>query len=152
MLLALVLAIGISSAPLPEPIAAWRPDIVLLVAIYMAIHQPQRMVISAAVITGLILDTQQGTPLGQYALAHTIAVYLPLRLHQRLLMVPVWQSTLSVILFTAIGQFVLFWCNGATDNNIGAWAYLKPLASNALFWPPVMLMLDALRIGKARAT
>lgn len=152
--LALALAIGlvIAAAPLPGGLSAWRPDLVLLVVIYSAIHQPDRFIISAALISGLLLDAQHATPLGQYAFAHVVAVYLPLKLHQRMQLVPVWQSTLSVILFTALGQFVLFWCNGATGNDLGAGAYLKPLVANALVWAPLMLALDTLRHGRPQKT
>ncbi|MEM6819564.1 MAG: rod shape-determining protein MreD [Pseudomonadota bacterium] len=152
LLLAGVVGLGVASAPLPAALSAWRPDLALLVVIYVAIHQPRQYVIAWAVITGVLLDAQHATPLGQYALAHIVAVYLPLRLHQRLVLLPVWQSTLSVILFTALAQFVLFWCNGATGNNVAAAAYIKPMLANAICWPPLMLALDTLRLGQPQRT
>ncbi|MEO0577021.1 MAG: hypothetical protein AAF004_16310, partial [Pseudomonadota bacterium] len=62
-----------------------------------------------------------------------------------------WQSVLTTIVILALYQFVLFWCNGATGNDLGAKAYLAPLASDLLVWPLVLILLDAMRLGRPTA-
>ena len=150
--LALLVGLGLTAAPLPGVVSAFRPDWLALILIYQAVHAPHRFVLTSALVIGLLLDALYVTPLGQYALALVISVYLPLRLHQRLVLVPIWQSTLTAVFSTALYQFVLFWCNGATGNDLGAGAYLKPLIANALVWPPLVLLLDTLRHGRPQKT
>ena len=146
---ALILALLLSAHPLPEWLAPFRPDWVAVTMIYLSIHTPRRLVLTQAFVVGLLLDALHGTPLGQYALALLLCCYLPMKLHLRLMLVPVWQSMMSVALFTAIYQFVLFWCNGATGNAIGAGFYLWPILTNALAWPIVLALTDRLRLGPA---
>ncbi|MEM1439008.1 MAG: rod shape-determining protein MreD [Pseudomonadota bacterium] len=145
---ALIIALGLSAQPLPGWMAPARPDWVALVLIYLGIHTPQRLVLVQAVVAGLLLDALQGTPLGQHVLALVLCCYLPLKLHLRLMLVPIWQTMLLTAVFTAIYQFVMFWINGATGNDIGAAFYLWPLASNAIVWPLLLTLLDVARLGR----
>ncbi|MEM7612649.1 MAG: rod shape-determining protein MreD [Pseudomonadota bacterium] len=145
--LALILALALSAQPLPDWAQVWRPDWIALVMIYLAIHSPRQFILGSALLVGLLLDALYGTPLGQYALSLIICCYPALKLHLRLMLVPIWQTTLSAVLFTALYQFMLFWCNGATGNDPGAASYLAPLLSNAIVWPLVLAALDRLRLG-----
>ena len=149
--LALVAALALAAHPLPQWLAPFRPDWVALVIIYQAIHTPRRLILVQALLAGLLLDALHGTPLGQYALALVVTAYLPLKLHLRLLLVPIWQTTLSIVLFLAVYQFILFWANGATGNDIGASFYVWPLVGNAIVWPAVLVLLDTLRLGRRRS-
>lgn len=148
---AILIALALAAHPLPGPFSPARPDWVALVLIYLGIHTPQRLVLVQAVVAGLLLDALQGTPLGQHVLALVLCCYLPLKLHLRLSLVPIWQTMLLTAVFTAIYQFVLFWCNGATGNDIGANFYLWPPVTNALVWPIVLTLLDRTRLGRRSA-
>lgn len=144
----LIVALILTSQPLPNWAHAFRPDWVALVLIYIGIYTPQRFVLTSALLCGLLLDAIHGTPLGQYALALVVCSYIPLKLHLRLVLVPIWQSVLTTVVIVAIYQFVLFWCNGATGNDVGALAYLAPLVSDMLVWPFILVLLDLLRLGR----
>lgn len=145
---AVLVALVLSAVPLGDVLAPFRPDWVLLVLIYMAIHMPQRFVLTTAVASGLVLDAMNGTPLGQYPLAMVIALYFPLRLHLRLTLAPIWQSIGSMAVFVAVYQFMLFWINGATDNNVGLFNYLWPVVTAVLVWPLLLVILDTARLGR----
>ncbi|MEM8547514.1 MAG: rod shape-determining protein MreD [Pseudomonadota bacterium] len=145
---ALIAAFVFTAMPLPGGAATARPDWVALVLVYAAIFMPQRWILTTAMIAGLLLDALQGTPLGQYALALAIAVFGPLRLHLRLSLVPVWQSMSATLVALALYQFVLFWCNGATGNDLGALAYLVPVVTGTLAWPVLVFLLDAARLER----
>ena len=148
---ALVLALMLATHPLPGVLAPTRPDWVALVIIYLGIHSPHRWVLAQALVAGLCLDAMLGTPLGQYALALSVCAYLPMKLHLRLALVPIWQTMLTALLFTAVYQFVLFWCNGTMGNEVGAVYYLWPLFSNVIVWPIVLLTLDRVSRSARRA-
>lgn len=146
--LALLTALVLSAMPLTETLAPFRPNWVALIVLYMAIYTPRQYVLTSALITGLIMDALFATPLGQHALALIIASYAPHKLHLRLMLVPIWQSTATALVFIAIYQFVLFWVNGATNNDVGAAFYLWPLVSAIIVWPITMVILDTLRLGR----
>lgn len=150
-LIGLIVALILTSQPLPGWLNLFRPDWVALVLVYLAIFTPQRLVLTSAVLCGLLLDAIHGTPLGQYALALVVCIYIPLKLHLHLVLVPIWQSVLTTLVIMAIYQFALFWCNGAIGNDLGATAYLAPLASDMLFWPVVLALLDLMHLGRPTA-
>ena len=150
--LALLIALLLSAVPLSEAMAPFRPDWVALVLIYIAIYTPGQWLLTSAVVAGLVMDALFATPLGQYSLALIIACYLPHKLHLRLMLVPIWQSTVSAVLFVAAYQFVLFWVNGANNNDVGAGFYLWPIVSAALVWPMLLVILDTARLGRRTKT
>ncbi|MEM7764872.1 MAG: rod shape-determining protein MreD [Pseudomonadota bacterium] len=148
--IALIFALVLSAVPLPEFLAAHRPDWVALVLLYMAIYTPGHWLMTSALIAGLVMDALFGAPLGQYALALIVACYLPHKLHLRLMLVPIWQATLTALLFLAVYQFVLFWVNGATNNDIGAAFHLWPIVSAIIVWPLTLVILDTARLGRRK--
>ena len=148
VLLALIVALALSAQPLPEWLAPFRPDWVAMVMIYWAMHMPRRFTLAAAFSAGLLLDALHGTPIGQHALALVLLCYLPLKLHLRLAVVSVTQTTLWVVVCLALYHFVLFWCNGATGKFVAITFYWGPLIGSAMLWPLLLLSLDNLRRGR----
>ncbi|MFK8051549.1 MAG: rod shape-determining protein MreD [Woeseiaceae bacterium] len=146
--LALIIALALSALPLSETLAPYRPDWVALVLLYMSIYTPRQWVLTCALLAGLMMDALYAVPLGQHALALVIATYAPHRLHLRLMLVPIWQSIATAVAYIAIYQFILFWINGATDNDIGAAFYLWPLISAIIVWPLTLVILDTVRLGR----
>ncbi|MEM9171172.1 MAG: rod shape-determining protein MreD [Pseudomonadota bacterium] len=148
---ALIVAFMLSAIPLPAMISPFRPDWIALVMIYIAIFTPQRWVLTTAMVAGLLLDVLQGTLLGQHPLALMVCLYAPLKLHLRLTLVPIWQSMLATASALALYQFALFWCNGATGNELGLKAYLAPLVTGTLVWPLLLVGIDILRLERVNS-
>ncbi|MEN7342642.1 MAG: rod shape-determining protein MreD [Pseudomonadota bacterium] len=152
LVLALLIALLLSAVPLSESLAPFRPDWVALVLLYMAIYTPNQWLMTSAFFCGLIMDALFATPLGQYSLALIIACYFPHKLHLRLMLVPIWQSTVSAVLYIATYQFVLFWVNGANNNDVGAGFYLWPIIGTVIVWPVLLVILDTARLGRRTKT
>ena len=72
--LCLVVALVLMILPLPEWVQIYRPNFVTLVLIYWSMALPKRVGLWFAFFTGIILDTSQGTLLGQHTLALVVII------------------------------------------------------------------------------
>ena len=123
--------------------AAWVPDVLAVVLVFWTVHQPLRIGIGASFIFGLLMDVQQGSLLGQHALAYTVLSFFAITVHRRLL----WFSVPS----QAAQVFPLFFAAHAVElavRLIGGgvvprfWIFLAPVLEAAL-WPITSVVLLA---------
>lgn len=132
--------------PLPDMVAAWRPDWLLMVMIYWAMALPHRYSILTAWVLGVLLDIMLGAQLGIRALAFSLVIYLVALHYQRLRNFPRWQQTLVIALFIVIFHFVEYWLEfvlvGPTGLSI---EHFYPAFSSIFVWWWVFWMLRNLR-------
>ena len=72
----IVIAIGLTSLPLPSWADAWRPAWLALALIYWCMAVPARVGVGVGWILGLTLDISTGTLFGQHALGLALVAYL----------------------------------------------------------------------------
>jgi rod shape-determining protein MreD len=123
--------------------AAWVPDLLAVVLVFWAVHQPLRVGIGAAFVFGLLMDVHQGALLGQNALAYTVLSFFAVTIQRRLLWFPVSSQTLQVIPLFAAAHLVevgLRLLSGAAFP--GLWTLLAPLLE-AVLWPLANVILLA---------
>ncbi|MDB5731335.1 MAG: mreD [Variovorax sp.] len=122
---------------------AWLPDLLALVLVFWAVHQPQRIGIGTAFVFGLVMDVHQGTLLGQHALSYSLLAFCASLGHRRLLDYPLASQALQVL-----PVFVLSHAVGLAIRMLGGgvfpgWALaLAPLIEAAL-WPLASALLLA---------
>jgi rod shape-determining protein MreD len=145
VLLTLLIALAMEVTRLPADLAAWRPPLLVLTAIYWALAYPRRYGLALAWAAGLILDALKGGVLGQHALAMTVATWLALRFHLRLRVFPIWQQTVAIAGTVAIHQFLVFWVDGVTGGAELSWHRLAPALSAMIVWPVIVVSLDEMR-------
>lgn len=143
--LSLVVALLLTTLPLPEQMRLLRPDWVLLVLIYWSMALPHRIGVGIGWFMGLLNDVLTGMLLGQHALAYSLVIYLTLKLHQRLRLYPLWQQALSILVLLTLGQLLLLWINGMIGRPIHSWLYWMPSVLGALLWPLIFVLLRGLR-------
>lgn len=131
--------------PLPDAVAAFRPDWLAMLVIFWAMQLPRTWSVGTAWIVGIVLDVSQGTLLGQHALALCCVAFITVRFHLLMRVFPVPQLTASVFPILAIYQFLLFWINGVAGVDAPSVAYWGPVVSGTLLWPIVMMVLSGLR-------
>ncbi len=134
---ALLVALSLEVAPLPQGIDAWRPPWVAMTVIYWAMLQPGRYGVGTAWVIGLVLDVLKGTVLGQHALMLAVTAFLTIRFCQRLRVFPMWHKTIAVCAIVAVYTFLGFWIDGITGDLEGGVLRLAPIVSALLVWPPV---------------
>ncbi len=145
--LSLFVACALTIVPLPMKLVEFRPEWVCMVVFYWAAFHPERFGITAAWLSGLLLDILDGSLLGMQALSVSAIGYVALRLHSRLAMYPF--SYQSVIVFLVVGIHLTagHWIQGLFGVVSGGYGYLIPALSSGLVWTFVALMLIALQRG-----
>ncbi len=124
----LILAMCLRILFLPESLAIFNPDWVLLVLIYWSLALPERVGISYAWFFGILTDVLMGRFLGQYALSYSLIVYLILIWHRQLRQYPLLQQSVFVFGCLLISQLLLFWF-----ENLKV-----PAQLHGAFWLPVL--------------
>jgi rod shape-determining protein MreD len=137
-----VLALIFSIAPLPTSIQPARPDLLLLLVIYWSLSAPRIVGLTFAWFCGLALDLLTGPVLGQHALAFLIVAYATHKLQLRMRIFPIYHQTLTVFMFLAIYQFLVFWIDGIIGPAITTWMRWLPVFTGTLLWPVLVAALD----------
>ncbi len=135
VLVTIVVALMLTMTPLPDSVAAFRPDWVALIMIFWALNIPRSYSVGAAWIVGVFVDVTQGTLLGQYALAMCAITYITVKFHLLMRVFPLLQLTATIFALLALYQFLLFWINGVAGVNAPAVSYWGPVLTGALIWP-----------------
>jgi rod shape-determining protein MreD len=138
-------ALALTVLPLPDWLAAVRPELVALVLIYWCMALPTRVGVGYAWIVGLLLDVLRAALLGQHALSFAIIAYITLQLYQRIRVFPLWQQAVSVFVLVLLHLLLQLWIKGISGNPPPALLFLLPALSSMLLWPLVFLGLRRLR-------
>lgn len=144
-LLTIVAAFVLVMLPYPEWAVRFVPDWVTLALIYWAMALPTRIGVTAAWLTGLMLDATHGAILGQNAVGLVLIIYIVLLQHQRLRVASLLQQALVVFVLLLVKQILVLWVNGIVGREIDAWMFFAPCLIGALLWPWVFIILRDLR-------
>ena len=137
-----ILALIISILPLPEPINAARPDLLLLLVIYWSLSAPRVAGLVFAWLCGLAIDLLKGMVLGQHAAAFLLVAFLTHKFQLRMRIFPIWHQTLTVFMLLALYQFLVFWIDGVIGQPVTTWMRWLPVFTGALVWPVLVAILD----------
>lgn len=141
-LIGIFAALVLSVLPLPESVAPFRPDFVVLVFLYWSLLSARSFGLLAAFWAGLVLDTLSGALLGEHALALLLIVYLSQRFYLRIRVFPVSQLTLTVMGLLSLYEFMLFWIDGVAGRTVPIIERWGPVVSGTLLWMIVLLLLE----------
>jgi rod shape-determining protein MreD len=144
----IVVALILSIVPLPDSIAAFRPDWVAMVLLYWSLIEPRRYGLFTAFWLGLVLDTLAGTLLGQHSLALLVIVYLSQRFHLRIRAFPASQVATVVIGLLTVYQFLLFWIDGVAGRDVSLLERWGPVITGGALW---LLVLVGVERGRRAA-
>jgi len=146
VIVSIIVALMLTLLPLPDSVAAFRPDFVVLILIYWAMMLPRTWSVGSAWVVGLLLDVAQGTILGQHALALCFVAFVTVRFHLLMRVFPMSQLTATVFALLALYQFLLFWINGVADVSAPAVSYWGPVITGTIIWPAVSMFLSGIRM------
>lgn len=143
--LSLLLGLALMILPLPEWAQVYRPNWVALILIYWSMALPKRVGLWFAFFTGLVLDTAQGTLLGEHTLGLVLIVYLNLNFYQRIRVLALPQQAIYVFSLLFIGQLVITWVEGMLGRPGSLMAFLGAPFVGMLMWPWVFIILRDIR-------
>ncbi len=136
--------------PLPPELQPFRPYWLALVVAYWVIEDPEQSGLGFAFIVGLLADLTFGSLLGEQALRLVVMAFILQRFRARLRFFPMSQQALAIgglLLNDRIVVAAIHVALGIAPMSAMFW--LAPLAG-VLLWPPVFVLIDALRLGHWR--
>lgn len=137
-----LLALILTTWPLPVWAEPFRPAWVPLVTLYWCLWLPERVGVLVAFLAGLLVDTLSGTLLGEHALALVLVAWAALWMHLQVRVFPWWQQCVVVALILALNAFVLFWVDGMLGYRLEAGMRILPILVSAAIWPWVLQVLS----------
>ena len=146
----IVAALLLGLLPLPAVLLPLRPYWLALVVAYWVIEDPDRVGLGFAFLVGVLADLVFGSLLGEQALRLVVMAFILQRFRARIRFFPMSQQALAVgglLLNDRIVTAGLHIALGIQPLPTMFW--LAPL-TGMLLWPPVFVLLDALRLGHWR--
>jgi rod shape-determining protein MreD len=137
-----ILALIFAVLPLPDPIDAARPDLLLLLVIYWSLSAPRIAGLLFAWFCGLAIDVVKGIILGQHALAFLFIAYATHKVQLRMRIWPVSQQAATVLVMLVVYQFIVFWLDGIVGQPVTTWKRWLPALTGAVLWPILVAVLD----------
>lgn len=126
----------------------FRPDFVALVLLYWCTHKPYHVGISIAWAVGILADVADASFFGQHALAYSVLAFSGIVLHRRVLMFNLRQQTLQIFPLLLLAYAIYAAVHWQLRGNI-SWEYFIGSVVSALLWPPLTILLQALRRPRA---
>ena len=134
--------------PLTPVLAPLRPYWLALVVAYWVLEEPEHAGLGFAFIVGILADLAFGSLLGEQALRLVILAFILQRFRARLRFFPVSQQALAIgglLLNDRIVDAAIHWLLGEPRLP---WNYWWAPLLGVVLWPPLFLLLDALRLGR----
>lgn len=132
--IAVLAALALSVVPLPDGVAAFRPEWVAVLLLYRSLLAPRGFGLATAFLSGLALDALTGALLGQHALALLLIVYVGQRFHLRFRVFPASQLFVVAVALLGLYEFMLFWIDGVAGRTVPGIERWAPVLSSALLW------------------
>ena len=145
ILASFIIALLLTTIPLPGWLNDWRPAWVAMMLIYWCIVLPERVGIGIAWLLGLMLDVHTGALLGQNALGLSVIAYLTLRLHKQIRIFPPLQQSVLICFYLLLFQFLTLWIRGIIGAPPQHWSFWTPVVSSMLLWPVFFIIMRATR-------
>lgn len=146
----LLVALLLGLLPLPLALQPLRPFWLALVLAYWLIEAPERVGLGFAFCVGLVGDVVYGGLLGEQALRLVILAFIVQRFRARLRFFPLSQQALTLGALLVNDRIVSAGLHLALREPVLPWSYWSAPLVGMLLWPPVFLILDALRLGAWR--
>lgn len=134
--------------PLPAAVQPLRPFWLALVVAYWLVEEPERAGLGFAFLCGLVADLVFGSVLGEHALRLVVMAFILQRFRAQLRFFPVTQQALMIgglLLNDRVVAAALHLFLGLKQLP---WPYWIAPVVGMLLWPPLFVVLDALRLGR----
>lgn len=145
-----VVALLLGLLPMPDFLQPLRPYWLALILAYWVIEAPDNVGLGVAFIVGVVADLMYGGLLGEQALRLVIMTFILQRFRARLRFFPLSQQALAIGVLLLNDRIVATAIHLTLGQPTLPWKYWWAPLLGMLLWPPLFLMLDALRLGKRK--
>jgi rod shape-determining protein MreD len=139
-----LVALILSVYPLPLGWRWWRPEFVLIVALYWLSVFPLTLSLLFLCALGLFQDLLDFVPFGQHSLSLVIVAYISIQSYQRVRNFAVWKEACWVFVLVGLAQLTGNWVQGMAGRPLSGLVFLLPAFTSALSWPLCRLLLSRL--------
>ena len=146
----LLVALLLGLVPLPGMLQPLRPYWLALVLAYWLLEEPDYVGLGVAFLLGVVADLVFGGLLGEQALRLVVMAFILERFRARLRFFPLSQQALTLGALLVNDRIVSAGLHLALREPVLPWSYWSAPLVGMLLWPPVFLVLDALRLGAWR--
>jgi len=130
-----LVALVLSVYPLPMGMRWWRPEFVLVVAIYWIFFMPLTVSFTFLCVLGLFQDLLEGVPFGQHSLGLVIVAYVCILSYQRVRNFSIWRQSGWIFVLVGVAQLTDNWVQGMAGRPLSGIQFLYPALTSALLWP-----------------
>lgn len=114
-----------------------RPDFMLVVLLYWAVHEPHKIGQGWGFMLGLVMDVTDSVLLGQHAAVYVAALFCVQLLRLRVLQLTVFEQALHIGAILLAAQTIAILLNLSLGRNFPGAAMLLAPVLGALLWPAV---------------
>lgn len=139
-----LVALILSVYPLPMDMRWWRPEFVLVVAIYWIFFMPLTVSFTLLCVLGLFQDLLEGVPFGQHSLGLVIVAYICILSYQRVRNFSIWRQSGWIFVLVGIAQLTDNWVQGMAGRPLSGIQFLYPALTSALLWPACSWWLNGM--------
>ncbi len=127
-----------------------RPDFMLVVLLYWAVHEPQKIGQGWGFMLGLVMDVSDSVLLGQHAVVYVAALFCVQLLRLRVLQLRVFEQALHIGAILLAAQTIAILLNLSLGRNFpGVTMLLAPLLG-AFLWPAIDFFVSLPRFRRRR--
>ena len=119
------------------------PDVLALVLAWWALHRPQRGLLAAGFMLGVLMDTHTASTLGEHALLYTLIVWMTLQFQRRIAWFRLGGQMLHMLGIFLMAQAVLAGARFLLGLPFLGPEQFLPWLGTALLWPLADLLLPA---------
>ncbi|KAF1712024.1 rod shape-determining protein MreD [Pseudoxanthomonas kalamensis DSM 18571] len=144
----LLLALLLALLPLPAVLQPLRPYWLALVVAYWVIEAPETAGLGFAFCIGIVADLMFGSLLGEQALRLTIMAFILQRFRARMRFFPLSQQALVIGALLLNDRIIGTVVHRVLGEPVLPWEYWWAPLLGMLLWPPLFVLMDALRQGR----
>jgi rod shape-determining protein MreD len=141
MILTMLIALGFNMLPWPD--VRFVPDLLALVILFWSSHQPRKMGMGLAWVLGLLMDSVNGTLIGQFALGYTLLAFGGHAIHRRVLWFSLPQQSLHVFVLLFASQCAMLAVRMVAGGTFPGFLTFVGSFIGALLWPIITPLLLA---------
>ncbi|HMN35365.1 MAG TPA: rod shape-determining protein MreD [Chiayiivirga sp.] len=141
-----LVAFALALWPLPEYLAAFRPNWLALVLCYWVLEAPQRVGLGTAFVLGLAADLMFGSLIGEQALRLCVIAFILLRFRAQLRYFTLLQQAAAVLALLLNDRVVVLMIRALAGEGWPPASFWIAPAVGAVLWPWIFLLLDDVRL------
>jgi rod shape-determining protein MreD len=148
----LVAALLINLIPWQGVVLLMRPDFLLLMLLYWAVHEPQHVGQGMGFFLALLMDVADSALLGQHPLVYVMAIFLAQTLRLRILQLSLAEQALHIGAMLLASQSVTLFLNFMLGRDFPGIAFFVAPVVGGLLWPVIGILTGLPRFHRPPTT